>query len=221
MKTKTNKLAETLQVAKDNGAPKPCFRLEGLRFTLAKPNSANPGYVYVYDERREYLGKIAPNGEFLRGKSVEVTILERNNINSATHAPYYSASEHGKDTGVCSCCGRTLTNPLSIELGIGPICRGYYFPQEVEDNTPTSGEELDLSLDALQETFGFPTLEDIPSALSLEELEQIKIGDVIFEERIEIGELVSAFTRLSTTNRLECLVKMVETLKVIPLREES
>lgn len=31
----------------------------------------------------------------------------------------YSVKHEGK----CCCCGRALTDPLSIELGIGPICR--------------------------------------------------------------------------------------------------
>jgi hypothetical protein len=30
---------------------------------------------------------------------------------------------YGRRTGICACCGRTLTNGISIELGIGPICR--------------------------------------------------------------------------------------------------
>lgn len=29
---------------------------------------------------------------------------------------------HGKLTGICGCCGRTLTDPDSIEAGIGPVC---------------------------------------------------------------------------------------------------
>lgn len=33
------------------------------------------------------------------------------------------AVEHGKRTGVCSCCGRRLTHKQSVELGIGPVCR--------------------------------------------------------------------------------------------------
>lgn len=28
--------------------------------------------------------------------------------------------------GICSCCGRELTHPVSVELGIGPICGGHY-----------------------------------------------------------------------------------------------
>jgi len=24
--------------------------------------------------------------------------------------------------GICSCCGRTLTTPHSVEMGVGPVC---------------------------------------------------------------------------------------------------
>lgn len=30
----------------------------------------------------------------------------------------------GRETGVCAVCGRLLTNPESVRLGIGPICDG-------------------------------------------------------------------------------------------------
>lgn len=33
-----------------------------------------------------------------------------------------AAVEYGRATGRCSVCGRTLTDPVSIEAGIGPIC---------------------------------------------------------------------------------------------------
>lgn len=33
---------------------------------------------------------------------------------------------YGKETGRCILCGRELTNPVSIEQGIGPICAGKY-----------------------------------------------------------------------------------------------
>ena len=36
--------------------------------------------------------------------------------------PYEAAVLFGKLIGKCSICGRTLTDPESIELGIGPIC---------------------------------------------------------------------------------------------------
>jgi hypothetical protein len=37
--------------------------------------------------------------------------------------PNRAATMHGQRTGRCSCCGRELTNPDSIALGIGPICK--------------------------------------------------------------------------------------------------
>lgn len=32
----------------------------------------------------------------------------------------------GKEFGFCCVCSRMLTNARSIELGIGPVCRGYF-----------------------------------------------------------------------------------------------
>lgn len=32
----------------------------------------------------------------------------------------------GKQFGFCCVCGLLLTNKKSVELGIGPICRGYF-----------------------------------------------------------------------------------------------
>lgn len=36
--------------------------------------------------------------------------------------PKKAASDFGKEIGACGICGRQLTNPASIETGIGPIC---------------------------------------------------------------------------------------------------
>lgn len=35
-----------------------------------------------------------------------------------------AAKRYGKELGRCSCCNRTLTDPASIEAGIGPVCAG-------------------------------------------------------------------------------------------------
>ena len=37
------------------------------------------------------------------------------------------ARDYGVRHGVCAACGRTLTNPESIEYGIGPVCRTRYW----------------------------------------------------------------------------------------------
>jgi hypothetical protein len=36
--------------------------------------------------------------------------------------PAGTIAAHGKATGSCGCCGRELTDPESIERGIGPVC---------------------------------------------------------------------------------------------------
>lgn len=36
------------------------------------------------------------------------------------------AKEYGKITGVCCRCGKVLTDPKSVEAGIGPICAGRF-----------------------------------------------------------------------------------------------
>lgn len=37
------------------------------------------------------------------------------------------AREYGLQTGVCICCARVLTDPESVERGIGPVCLRKYF----------------------------------------------------------------------------------------------
>ncbi len=44
------------------------------------------------------------------------------NFQSFVKMSLEDAEKFGKRFGVCMCCGRLLTNPESIERGIGPIC---------------------------------------------------------------------------------------------------
>ncbi len=36
--------------------------------------------------------------------------------------PKQAAIAYGKQYGTCACCGRDLTDPASVALGIGPVC---------------------------------------------------------------------------------------------------
>ena len=36
------------------------------------------------------------------------------------------AEAFGQRTGICAMCGAVLTNPESVERGIGPICAGKF-----------------------------------------------------------------------------------------------
>jgi len=113
-----------------NGLTKPTMRLfasdeQAYRLSLAPAHGRNAGAIYVKrlgDD--EYMGKIF-QGRFTRvgacSDAAEAAIVD------ACANPERSAIAYGRAFGSCSCCGRQLTNELSIELGIGPICRAKFF----------------------------------------------------------------------------------------------
>lgn len=122
-------VATALQNAKGKGVNKPKLRLAGdthaFVFTLAPMHGKNAGAIYVNDKETEtYLGKIV-DGKFIRSR--DCTDMIETEIITACANPEQAAIAYGKRFGICSCCGRLLTNALSIQLGIGPICREKYF----------------------------------------------------------------------------------------------
>lgn len=91
-------------------------RLPGITVSTVNRGS-NIGCLYVY-ENTEYVGKITHSGVLIGNVSEDVkNILEDANENLLRLAKIY-----GHETGNCSLCGRTLSDPLSIQMGIGPIC---------------------------------------------------------------------------------------------------
>jgi hypothetical protein len=91
-------------------------RLPGITLSTVT-KGANIGCVYVY-ENNQYVGKITATGD-LKGNASEdiLNLLEDANDNLLQLAKIY-----GHETGTCSICARTLSDPLSIQMGIGPIC---------------------------------------------------------------------------------------------------
>lgn len=112
--------------AVESGLKAPKLHVGNLRITRAKDTSRNPGYLYIttnadnYDDR-VYLGKISPEGEFFAGRDCTDEIF--NDVKQLSGDVLKAAQAHGALTGNCSMCNRLLTNELSVELGIGPICR--------------------------------------------------------------------------------------------------
>ncbi len=49
----------------------------------------------------------------------------------------FQDSFFGGGRGTCGVCGRTLTNPISIARGIGPVCSGKGYGQEGQDMART------------------------------------------------------------------------------------
>jgi hypothetical protein len=104
--------------ASRNGLTRPKFAIDDLELSLASPNSANPGAIYVKSEKR-YSGKIV-DGVFRPLEKTSEKVFTK--LQSLSKDPIGVATEYGKRMGICSCCSRTLTNKESIERGIGPIC---------------------------------------------------------------------------------------------------
>lgn len=105
--------------AADSGLQKPVYRAEGLVLSLAKSHSVNAGAIYVKRTNGEYLGKVVGT-KFLG--TPESKAEDKDILSLIATNPSKVARDYGKRVGVCSCCGKELTDPASIAAGIGPIC---------------------------------------------------------------------------------------------------
>lgn len=108
------------KTAKGNGVQRPKLRLAGFSFSEAPENGKNPGALYVTNHQERYLGKV------LQGKFLPVRDCDRAtelDVVKAASDPYQAAVDYGNRFGSCSVCNRPLSNPESVKMGIGPICR--------------------------------------------------------------------------------------------------
>jgi hypothetical protein len=106
--------------AKSAGLKRPKMRFEHFTASLAPDTGRNPGAIYLKAKSNgEYLGMIA-EGRFK--PAFTCTDGAREAVMAAMADPLEQAIAYGRKTGECSCCGRTLSDPESVERGIGPIC---------------------------------------------------------------------------------------------------
>lgn len=133
------KVMESRDAASWELASKFTLLTEGLKLRNAMYSTPEHPLIYVTvmgnmrdmrdmrvgEKEREtyYAGKIQdavykPSKEISKYGITEVLQL----LNSVENDPRAAAITYGRKFGICSCCGRTLTNPVSIEAGIGPIC---------------------------------------------------------------------------------------------------
>lgn len=75
------------------------------------------GYIFVK------LGLGGPHGE-PRWERIPLRNVQTILNKIEKDGPKEAMLRYGKELGHCGHCGRTLTNPESIEAGIGPVCRG-------------------------------------------------------------------------------------------------
>lgn len=111
-------IEKLFDTARESGLKRLGFRTMEIDISAAKETSRNPGALYV-KHNGEYVGKII-NSKFVATWAAKEDTLEK--ILEVAADPLGMAVQYGKQTGNCSCCGRELTDPSSVEAGIGPIC---------------------------------------------------------------------------------------------------
>lgn len=94
---------------------RPTYRAEGLVISLAPATGMNAGALYIKTPDGGYLGKLV--GTAYIGDPCAQEALAK-----IAENPADAAVRYGRETGTCACCGRALTDPISIQAGIGPIC---------------------------------------------------------------------------------------------------
>jgi hypothetical protein len=114
--------ADQAAAAKGRRAGKVTLRFLGATVSsvITGPNS---GCLYIKSQCGSYFGKVDAAGTFRRAPGLacsETAVVEA--LRKAQADPEAAAVAYGRETGSCCCCGRGLTNQVSIDLGIGPIC---------------------------------------------------------------------------------------------------
>jgi len=102
-----------------------------LRITRAGQSAAQPGTLNVLDNvrigrngRRRWYGRVTRAGVFEMSPGAAPAMTER--LQDLARDPVRVASEHGRLTGNCCFCNRSLEDERSTSVGYGPICAGHY-----------------------------------------------------------------------------------------------
>jgi hypothetical protein len=128
----TTALERAFATAKASGVKQPSVTLFGFKFMPADPDrasAANKEAIFVTQQAPKgttpgaYLGKVL-RGQFFAAGACTPTLAQ--SVRDAMEDPYKAAVEYGHMTGECSVCRRPLSNPESVKLGIGPVCRARF-----------------------------------------------------------------------------------------------
>lgn len=120
-------LGDVFAKAYANGLKFPRLHFGAFAIYKASDTSKNPGHYYVVGDKDSdaYFGKITPAGKFMFSRDAGPELVAA--VEAVMADPLASAVQSGIQTGICACCGAELTNPESIERGIGPICYSKWF----------------------------------------------------------------------------------------------
>lgn len=121
-------ISGAMDKAREAGIKRPKMRLlagnDGFVLSFAPDHGKWGGSLYAKLADGTYLGRITA-GRFYPARETSTELGDA--IFAACQKPLESAVAYGRRTGSCSCCGRELTDPASIDAGIGPICQGKFF----------------------------------------------------------------------------------------------
>jgi hypothetical protein len=112
-------IAAALDRALARTGSRPKLYIGNYRFQFAGAASRNAGSIYVTNKAKVYLGRIT-QGRFVASRDADEQVTY--DLQQIAIDPRAAAIAHGFNTGNCACCGRLLTDPVSVANGIGPIC---------------------------------------------------------------------------------------------------
>jgi hypothetical protein len=115
----TEALFEAFQRATASKLKRPRLHFGVYTVSKAPETGSNPGALYVKRDDGVYLGKVF-RGQFFGSRDCDQTI--GNEVKALIANPAEAVKAYGLRTGNCAICNRELTDPESVERGIGPIC---------------------------------------------------------------------------------------------------
>lgn len=90
------------------------YKVDDVIYKVVRSKSSG----FNYAQRLEMKGDGSYKFEYAAGAIKAITAEHRLTL--------AEAKAYGVRTGICCVCGRLLTNPESIALGIGPVCAGRF-----------------------------------------------------------------------------------------------
>lgn len=133
----TQAVRDAIEARQQQGGRKAKIMIAGFEFLLAPEYGKNPGAIYIKDGGT-YIGKVA-RGSTVFQPSRDFDRSRTEALQDACRDPAGAVRRHAEETArllaeaqaegrplsmPCGCCGLTLTDPVSIRRGIGPICAG-------------------------------------------------------------------------------------------------
>jgi hypothetical protein len=115
-------IVRAFEAASFSGVSVPKLRFGKYLFRLGSQLSQFKNQI-IFVRGNAYLGRITPLDKppvFYPGK--DMTLQDVVVFSEIVRDLKAALVREGKASGICSICGRGLSDPKSIELGIGPVC---------------------------------------------------------------------------------------------------